>query len=539
MNLLRKLNPFSKSPKFSVGLDFGTTMSRLCYIPRRAGLYRAPPVQPVRSLVSPKPTGGNSYRWIMGGPARNQGEFFSRFKLKMGTMQPIHPDGDSESQIAIRSEIIAARVMWDLYERARRVNNTNLPKHSDVTVTVPAEWSAQKREATIAAAKIAGFKIVTLIEEPVAAYLTLMEYEIDQRLTNARNVMVFDYGGGTLDITIIHKPDDRTLPYVIGRAMQDEKIGGEHIDRLLCRDLVVDKKVAWDNLSPQDQFRLADITRQLKEFLNPRNLDAESLFEARYRESFDLFDIDDFYEPGEIVLVYDEMREKLESTILRKVEKCIWDALHSAGLSDSQDIDSVIMAGGSSYLRVVHDLIREIFVGKDFGEGVYLDEPEKIVAVGAALYQLSLDRKEQRFQLRVPMRTYLECPGDDVVELANVQDILPLKPKAPPTYKIPRGTERIRFLVKQEHTYSGKQPDTVEQVRFEGYSGKADRLRLEYEIDPNGRFVNWKPALIIHQSTKLITGTSRQYDWLDIDYTEKANEYTIHKPDPLSEDSIK
>jgi molecular chaperone DnaK (HSP70) len=539
MNLLGKLNPFSKSQKFSVGLDFGTTMSRLCYIPRRDGLYRPPPVKPVRSFVSPKPTGGNSYLWIMEEPARKEGEFFSRFKLKMGTMQPIHPDGYPKSQMAIRPEIIAARVMWYLYERARRVNNTNLPKHSDVTVTVPAEWNAQKREATIAAAKIAGFKTVTLIEEPVAAYLTLMEYEIDQRLTNAKNVMVFDYGGGTLDITIIRKPDDRTLPYVIGRAMQDEKIGGEYIDRLLCKDLVVGKKMVWDNISPQDQFDLADITRQLKEHLNPRNLDEDPLFEARHRESVDLRDIDDFYKPGEAVLVHDEMRDKLEDTIVPKVEKCIRDALHSAGLSDSQDIDGVIMAGGSSYLRVVHGKIREMFLGKKFGNGMYLHEPEKIVAVGAALYQSSLDRKEQRFQLRVPMRTYLKCPGDDVVELANVQDVLPLKPKAPPTYKIPRGTERIKFLVKQEHTYSGKQPDTVEQVRFEGYGGKADRLRLEYEIDPNGRFVNWKPALIIHQSTKLITGTSRQYDWLDIDYTEKANEYTIHKPDPLSEDSIK
>ena len=73
MNLLRKLNPFTKSPNFSVGLDFGTTMSRLCYIPRRDGLYRPPPVKPVRSLVSPKPTGENSYHWIMEGSDRIQG----------------------------------------------------------------------------------------------------------------------------------------------------------------------------------------------------------------------------------------------------------------------------------------------------------------------------------------------------------------------------------------------------------------------------------------------------------------------------------
>jgi molecular chaperone DnaK (HSP70) len=473
----------------------------------------------------------------------NSGEFYSRFKLRMGEMDLLtsKPFADSSEEVSLRPEIIAARVMWELYERARKVNNPDLPKHSDVTVTVPAEWNAQQREATITAAKIAGFKNVMLIEEPVAAYLTLVDCEIDQALTRAKNVLVFDYGGGTLDITVIHNPDDQSLPYVVGRSMEKDDIGGEYIDRLLCRELVAGE-AEWLGLSPRDRLRLADITRQLKETLNPRNLTLQPILEATWKEPVDLSDSAQYYEPGQLVLSYDEMRDLL-GPIVDTVEKHILNALKCARQLSHEDIDAVIMVGGSSYLRVVKERILQMFPGKDFDHGIYLYEPEKLVAIGAALYQSSFDRGEKkRFQLRVPMRTYIEYPSNGDIDgavktkvLGDVKDPLPLKPKAPPTCKIPQGTEEIKWKVKQEHTYASKPPDVVEEVRFEGYSGRADRLRLEYEIDLNGRFVNWNPSLIIRQTQKLVTGTLRQYDWLDIDYTELANKYTIHVPDPLSE----
>lgn len=538
-----------RRPRFSIGIDFGTTMSRLCYVPNyHKGPYEPPYVKPVRSVVLPNPTPEREpkiYSWLLGKNAINNRspDIFRRFKLDIGKMQEvtIHPFFDDPDQtIDMRPEILAARIMWELYQYASRVNNTELAKYRDITVTVPAEWNATQREATLTAAKIAKFGEVNLIEEPVAAYLARTAYPTNEVLKKAQSVLVFDYGGGTLDITVIHRPDNRGLPYIASRSMEHKELGGEFIDDLLSEKLVVGEKV-WNDLSRGDQYYIADITRQLKESLNPRNLERKPNFSANWNEEIDLKEGKYHYQKGELVLCYDDIEKQLKP-VMHRVEEYIHSAMVKAKSFGIEGIEAVIMVGGSSYLRVVQDLIRAVFGGKTFGVDIFLDKPEKLVAIGAALYQSSLDSRKKIFQLRVPMLTYLEytvTANDNeeskprTKELGGIEDRLPIHYVAPPTVPIPKNTTKIAGVVKQEHAYSDEQPDVIERFELEEHNGKADRLRLGYKIDLNGRITCWKPALVLGISPVAIE-ESRHYDWLNIDHEKQFRKYTIDNPDPLN-----
>ena len=163
-----------------------------------------------------------------------------------------------------------------------------------------------------------------------------------------------------------------------------------------------------------------------------------------------------------------------------------------------------------------------------------METPERIVAVGAALYKSYLDRGKKEFQVHVPMHTYLEYETlkNEFAKLLldDYKDgKLPLEPNPPKTCPIPSGIDVIHLKVYQEHTYGkNRKREVVESVRFEKINGKAERLRLEYKINQNGILEVWRPLLINKQKTVVKTGSFRQYDWIDRDPTDISTEFGIN-----------
>jgi len=531
---------FRRVPKYSIGIDFGTTTTRLCYFDNRQEVKVPPTITPIRSLVTPIPKeyGSVKYGWHVGEDVINKHwAHYSLFKLEIGSMQPIElrPRSKPDEKIEIRPELLAARVMWELYSRAVH-DKQELSQIRDVAITVPAEWSAIQRQATIMAGKIAGFSNIYLIEEPVAAYLAILASHQSDQVTNAENILVFDYGGGTLDVTVIHRPN-KGLPYIIGRSMNSGKLAGEAIDSILSKKIVgLD---LWNSLSYRDQRYLANIVRQMKESLNPEP-DKMPMGAAPWPDEVALIDDPTIvFEKGDLVLKkedLDEILDPINGEIVKHLDAAIQNARTPEKKITKNDIQVILLVGGSSYLRKVQAEIIGYFLGKNFNNGIYLETPERIVAVGAALYKSYLDRGQKKFQVHIPMQTYMEYQTKEnkleKFPLDNVNDgRLPIEQKLPKVCPIPPNIDSIDWKVYQEHTYSQNlDRDIIESVKFDKLQGGVDRLRLEYKINTNGIMERWKPALIRKQKTIVKTGAPRQYDWTDLDPTVISKENGIRIP---------
>ena len=364
---------FRRTPKYSIGIDFGTTTTRLCYFDNTQELNVPPSITPIRSLVTPIPRGygkTNKYIWHVGEDViHTHWAHYSLFKLKIGEMESlVLPKRKPDEIIEIRPELLAARVMWELYTRVV-ADKQELSDVKDVTITIPAEWSAIQRQATIMAGKIAGFSNISLIEEPVAAYLAILASHQSDQVTNAENILVFDYGGGTLDVTVIHRPK-KGLPYIIGRSMNSGDLAGEAIDLKLAKKVVGSK--IWDSLSDPDRDRdqryLADIVRQMKESLNPEP-GKKAMSAAIWPDEVRLLDHPStVFEKDSLILRKEDLDEILEpfaNEAIKHIEAAIQISRipnkKKAAIKDAitkNDIQAVLLVGGSSYLRRIQDEIK-------------------------------------------------------------------------------------------------------------------------------------------------------------------------------------
>ncbi|KAL5967347.1 Heat shock cognate 70 kDa protein, partial [Taenia solium] len=105
-------------------------------------------------------------------------------------------------------------------------------KVTDAIITVPAYFNDNQRQATIDAGKIAGLNVLRLINEPTAAAIA---YSMDRRIDRQRNVLIFDWGGGTFDVSLLSIENGKIEVKAVGG---DTHLGGEDIDSLLVDHFV-------------------------------------------------------------------------------------------------------------------------------------------------------------------------------------------------------------------------------------------------------------------------------------------------------------
>lgn len=525
--ILRKVH----YPQYSIGIDFGTTITRISYVNNYENVYHQPRIKPIRSAVCPLKLSNEKrkYDWKVGDDALELGDCFTKFKLNMGEMKELKIVSNSGT-IEFRPEILAARIIWLL---RKEIKNSDYGTWAikDVTITVPAEWNFIQREATIKAAKIAGFSNVNVIEEPIAAFIALAAFYKDKVLRRNKNFVVFDCGGGTLDITVINHPSDEILPRVIGRSMDMEMVAGEHIDEMLAKKIVGETR--WEELNPREKKKLIQIARTLKEGLNPPepNSIPSGIVTWPTKLNFERL----HFNSNELKLELETL-EEIVNPVIEKAKKKIKDALKKANLKEDE-INKVILVGGSCYLRAIQNCITDFFNPKKIGEEILLEEPERIVAFGAALQQSYIDRGIKRFSPTLALDTYFRYEKENndgsMIEidylLGKAGDTLPIiSPKFSDTLSIPERKESIHWKVYQERNDVENLPEVVEQIKFEKYRPDFyNQLRLDYKIDLNGNLSVWRPRLIGNPRNKPMTGSERQYDWNKKDSIQLAFEFGI------------
>jgi len=239
-------------------------------------------------------------------------------------------------------------------------------KVEKAVITVPAYFNDAQRKATKDAGRIAGLDVVRIINEPTAAALA---YGMDKKKDQI--IAVYDFGGGTFDISILEVGEG---VIEVKATSGDTHLGGDDIDQRIQDWLVAEfKKDTGIDLS-KDRMAL----QRLKEAAEKAKIELSSTLETEINLPFITADAS-----GPKHLLMKLTRAKLESMIEDLIQRtkgpCL-QALEDAGLKP-EDINEVILVGGSTRIPRVQHLVKEIF-GKEPHKGV---NPDEVVAAGAAI----------------------------------------------------------------------------------------------------------------------------------------------------------
>ncbi|WP_030915071.1 molecular chaperone DnaK [Streptosporangium amethystogenes] len=368
----------------TVGIDLGTTNSVIAtmegdkptVIPNAEGVRTTPSVVAFtengerlvgqlarrQAILNPKGTIYSAKRFI----GRRYDEVTSELNTVSFDVVP-GPDGAVRFKIHEKlyaPEEIAAAVLRKLVDDASKFLGEKI---TEAVITVPAYFNDSQRQATKDAGKIAGLEVLRIVNEPTAAALA---YGLDRK--ENETVLVFDLGGGTFDVSILAIGDGVVE---VRATAGDTHLGGDDFDRRIV-----------DHLADEFQRDNGIDLRQ-----DPQAL--QRLFEAAEKAKVELSAVSQTQVSLPFITADASGPKHLNATLRRStfeeitadlLERCrppIQQAMADAKLT-ADDIDEVILVGGSTRMPAVQSLVRRMTGGKDPNMTV---NPDEVVALGAAV----------------------------------------------------------------------------------------------------------------------------------------------------------
>jgi molecular chaperone DnaK len=234
-------------------------------------------------------------------------------------------------------------------------------------ITVPAYFNDAQRQATKQAGEIAGMEVVRIINEPTAAALA---YGLDKK--SDETIAVYDFGGGTFDISVLEVGSGVVE---VKSTNGDTHLGGDDIDQRIVDWLIAEFKKENNIDLGKDRMAL----QRLKEAAEKAKIELSQLMETEINLPFITAGPSG---PIHMQQKLTRMRlEQLMSDLLDRSMKPVQQALEDAKVSPN-DIQEVVLVGGSTRIPKVQTLVRNFFGGKEPHKGV---NPDEVVAVGAAI----------------------------------------------------------------------------------------------------------------------------------------------------------
>jgi len=300
---------------------------------------------------------------LVGEPARRQAATnpdgtITGIKRKMGQDYRVEAYGKSYTP-----QDISSYILRKIKEDAESYLGEKVEK---AVITVPAYFNDNQRQATKDAGTIAGLDVVRIINEPTAAALA---YGMDKE--GEATLMVFDFGGGTLDVTIMEAGEG---VFEVKSTSGDTQLGGRDMDEILT-DYVVEK-FRQDSGANLKNDRMA--IQRLREAVEIAKIELSSVLQTTINLPYITAD-----QTGPKHLDMTLTRAKLEELIKDVLERCrapMTQAIGDAKL-DKSGIDKIILVGGPTRMPSVRKFVSD-FMGKEAERGV---DPMECVAIGAAV----------------------------------------------------------------------------------------------------------------------------------------------------------
>ena len=258
---------------------------------------------------------------------------------------------------------ISAMILQKLKQQAEEYLGS---KVSDAVITVPAYFNDSQRQATKDAGKIAGLNVRRIINEPTAASLA---YGLDKK--KDEKIAVFDLGGGTFDVSILELGDG---VFEVKSSNGDGHLGGDDFDQKVI-DWIADEFKKSDGI---DLRKDAMALQRLKEAAETAKKELSSSKQTDINLPFVTADSSGPKHLN-LTLTLAKFEDLVSDLVERTVEPCI-QAIKDAGMS-SNEIDEVILVGGSTRIPKIQEKVKEIF-GKEPNKSV---NPDEVVALGAAI----------------------------------------------------------------------------------------------------------------------------------------------------------
>ncbi len=279
-------------------------------------------------------------------------------EIKMGD-----PSTSSGQAKYYRPEEISAMVLAKLKADAEmRLGE----KIEEAVITVPAYFDDSQRQATKNAGEIAGFKVRRIINEPTAAALA---YGLNR--DKNEQIVVYDFGGGTFDISVLEVGDDTVEVKATGG---DTHLGGDDFDKRIIEYLVAEYKKEQGIDISSDPLAL----QRLKEAAERAKHELSTAVETEINLPYITSDA-----AGPKHFLKKLTRAKLEELVRDYIDRSIEltkKAVADAGFK-TEDIDEVVMVGGQTRMPAMQDAVQKLF-GKEPHRGI---NPDEVVAVGAAV----------------------------------------------------------------------------------------------------------------------------------------------------------
>ena len=365
---------------YILGIDLGTTNSVISYWDGAA--KKPEPIDtsngfgkvPLPSVVQFRPEEDGEGEWVVGEEAFRSIKIYPEttirsIKRKMGTNETVELGGKK-----YLPEEISAKILTAMVDYCQSLN----PKAeiAGLVVSVPYDFDDGAKKATMRACEIAGLsdKLICLMEEPKAAALA---YNFRRELSQGEKILVFDFGGGTLDITLFHvleKSENKIKLQVISEGGEASH-GGDNIDDAIlakCYGLIQDKiGQSKEDTSPENAAELSLRSREAKERLSGVK---------SFRIPFT------FCIPPFVEQITREQFEALVADFIEKTRKLVLKALREAytGALYPDNVDRVLLAGGSSQMPWIKDMFIEIF--NDESKIYTSERPALDISLGATYY---------------------------------------------------------------------------------------------------------------------------------------------------------